>query len=118
MLRAACLLCTCFISSAQPGKVFDNLSLNSKMLNMERKFAVYHSPDYDNSQSAYPVIYLFHGVGDDDFLNEGNSLLHITMRKQNISHEFRIRDVVHSWQYWRAALPSVLEFVSMGFHQF
>ena len=56
--------------------------------------------------------------GDDDFLYEGNSLVHIAMRKKEIPHEFRIRDGVHSWTYWRASLPKVLEFVSMGFHQF
>ncbi len=56
--------------------------------------------------------------GDDDFLYEGNCLAHITMRKKEIPHEFRIRDGVHSWTYWRAALPVVLEYVSMSFHQF
>jgi len=56
--------------------------------------------------------------GDDDFLYEGNSLVHIAMRKKEIPHEFRIRDGVHSWVYWRASLPDVLEFVSMAFHQF
>jgi enterochelin esterase-like enzyme len=56
--------------------------------------------------------------GDDDFLFEGNSMVHIAMRKKEIPHEFRIRDGVHSWTYWRASLPKVLEFVSMSFHQF
>jgi enterochelin esterase-like enzyme len=56
--------------------------------------------------------------GDDDFLYEGNSLVHIAMRKKEIPHEFRIRDGVHSWTYWRASLPKVMEFVSMTFHQF
>jgi enterochelin esterase-like enzyme len=56
--------------------------------------------------------------GDDDFLYEGNCLAHIAMRKKEIPHEFRIRDGVHSWVYWRAALPDVLEYVSMAFHQF
>ena len=56
--------------------------------------------------------------GDDDFLYEGNSLVHIAMRKKEIPHEFRVRDGVHSWVYWRAALPTVLEYVSMAFHQF
>lgn len=55
--------------------------------------------------------------GDDDFLFEGNSLVHIAMRKKEIPHEFRIRDGVHGWIYWRVSLPSVLEFVSKGFHQ-
>jgi enterochelin esterase-like enzyme len=56
--------------------------------------------------------------GDDDFLFEGNSLVHIAMRKKEIPHEFRIRDGGHTWTYWRTALPVVLEFVSMSFHQF
>jgi enterochelin esterase-like enzyme len=56
--------------------------------------------------------------GDDDFLFEGNSLVHIALRKKEIPHEFRIRDGAHNWTYWRTALPEVLEFVSMGFHQY
>lgn len=55
--------------------------------------------------------------GDDDFLYEGNSLVHIAMRKKEIPHEFRIRDGGHTWSYWREALPVVLEFVSESFHQ-
>lgn len=55
--------------------------------------------------------------GDDDFLYEGNSLIHIAMRKRAIPHEFRIRDGGHSWSYWRSALPTVLSFVSDSFHQ-
>jgi enterochelin esterase-like enzyme len=273
----------CFFSFAQTGKVFDNLSLKSKILNMDRKYAIYLPPDYESSQRSYPVLYLLHGggddqtgwvqfgevlniadkainegkatpmiivmpdantstrgysnnatgtwryedfffqelmpfvektyrikgekkyravsglsmggdgtftyalhhpelfssacplsagtgpltladaktrltqnnasisdtaiasffkrqsvlalidampvdqkkavrwyidCGDDDFLFEGNSLVHIAMRKKEIPHEFRIRDGAHNWTYWRAALPTVLEFVSMSFHQF
>ena len=55
--------------------------------------------------------------GDDDFLYEGNCLIHIAMRKKDIPHEFRVRDGVHNWTYWRDALPKVLEFVSEEFHQ-
>lgn len=280
----AIIICLfCLISAAQTGKVYDNLSLKSKILNMERKYAVYLPPDYETSQRSYPVLYLLHGggddqtgwvqfgeihniadkaiiegkatpmivimpdantgqrgysnnatgswryedfffqelmpfvektyriksekryraiaglsmggdgsftyalhhpelfssacplsaatgplnledaktrlkrdnpnmadstisnfykrqsvlalveampaeqkkavrwyidCGDDDFLYEGNSLVHIAMRKKEIPHEFRIRDGAHNWSYWRYALPTVLEFVSMSFHQF
>ncbi len=55
--------------------------------------------------------------GDDDFLFEGNSLVHIAMRKKEIPHEYRVRDGSHRWSYWREALPEVLEFVSTGFHR-
>ena len=250
------------VGLAQSGKVFDNLSMPSKILKGDRKFAVYLPPDYETSQRSYPVLYLLHGggddqtgwvqfgevlnitdkairdgiatpmviimpdantgrrgyfnsmkgdwryedfffeeflpyvekkyrikgekkyravaglsmggggsfmyalhhpelfssacplsastgpitledarnqlkrdtvevsedkkkavrwyidCGDDDFLYEGNSLIHIAMRKKEIPHEFRIRDGVHSWVYWRTALPTVLEFVSQAFHQY
>lgn len=56
--------------------------------------------------------------GDDDFLYEGNSLIHIAMRKKEIPHEFRIRDGDHGWHYWRTALPKVLAFISKSFHQY
>ncbi len=56
--------------------------------------------------------------GDDDFLYEGNSLVHIAMTKKEIPHEYRVRDGGHSWTYWRESLPKVLEFVSEAFHQY
>ncbi|NNK74742.1 MAG: esterase family protein [Maribacter sp.] len=56
--------------------------------------------------------------GDDDFLYEGNSLVHIAMKKKEIPHEYRVREGRHSWTYWRESLPKVLEFVSQAFHQY
>ena len=55
--------------------------------------------------------------GDDDFLFEGNSLIHIAMTKKEIPHEYRVRDGAHNWTYWRESLPEVLRFVSDAFHQ-
>lgn len=278
------LVCFSITLSAQTGKVFDNLSMESKILNMERKYAIYLPPDYEASQRSYPVLYLLHGAGDDqtgwvqfgevlritdeaikngtatpmiivmpdantgkrgyfndmkeewryedfffgelmpyvekkyrikgekrfraiaglsmggggtfvyalhhpelfssacplsaatgpikqedartyyerwgetgasdeqveahykkysvlhlidqmpekdkkavrwfidcgddDFLYEGNSLAHIAMRKNNIPHEFRIRQGGHTWTYWRESLPVVLSFISDAFHQY
>lgn len=59
----------------------------------------------------------FIDCGDDDFLFEGNSLMHIKMRDKMINHEFRIRDGGHTWTYWRTSLPTVLSFISDHFHQ-
>jgi len=55
--------------------------------------------------------------GDDDFLYEGNSLVHIAMRKKDIPHEYRVREGGHTWTYWRESLPEVLKFISAAFHQ-
>ena len=48
----------------QTGKVIDELVLNSKILKGDRKFAVYLPPDYESSNRSYPVLYLLHGLGD------------------------------------------------------
>lgn len=55
--------------------------------------------------------------GDNDFLYEGNSLVHIALKKRGIPHEYRVRNGSHNWTYWRGSLPKVLAFVSEHFHQ-
>jgi len=59
----------------------------------------------------------YFSIGDDDFLYEGNSLVHIALRKKEVPHEFRINSGSHSWKYWRMELPNVLRFVTDTFHQ-
>ncbi|MDH6356872.1 alpha/beta hydrolase-fold protein [Parabacteroides sp. PF5-9] len=55
--------------------------------------------------------------GDDDFLYEGNSMMHILFKKREIPHEYRVKDGAHTWTYWRMELPLVLEFVAKSFMQ-
>lgn len=55
--------------------------------------------------------------GDDDFLSADNSRMHMLLLEKKIPHEFRMRDGGHSWEYWRTALPNVLEFVSQTFRR-
>ncbi|MDR0574185.1 MAG: esterase family protein [Tannerella sp.] len=56
--------------------------------------------------------------GDDDFLYEGNARMHIAFRKNEIPHEYRVKDGGHTWSYWRMELPLVLEFISKSFMQY
>ncbi|WP_209332059.1 alpha/beta hydrolase [Lunatimonas salinarum] len=70
-----------------------------------------------NSLDQMKSVRWYFDCGDDDFLYEGNSLVHIALRKKEVPHEFRIRDGGHTWGYWRSALPDVLAFVSEAFHQ-
>ena len=55
--------------------------------------------------------------GDDDFLFNGNSTLHIEMRKAGIPHEYRVRNGGHQWSYWRSGLETGLEYIGEGFHR-
>ena len=125
MKKLLSLLFILTISSAlmaQTGKVSDNLSMQlhgagddqtgwvqfGEVLNL-----IENIPD-----DLKKAVRWYIDCGDDDFLFEGNSLMHIAMRKKEIPHEFRIRDGAHNWTYWRVSLPKVIEFVSMSFHQF
>lgn len=92
------------ITDAEVAKYFSNLSATELIKNM---------PDDQKKAVRWYI-----DCGDDDFLYEGNCLAHIAMRKKDIPHEFRTRDGGHTWTYWRAALPEVLDFVSQGFHQY
>jgi enterochelin esterase-like enzyme len=70
-----------------------------------------------NDPEGMKSVKWYFDCGDDDFLYEGNSLIHIALKKKEIPHEFRIRDGAHNWTYWRESLPEVLGFVSETFHQ-
>jgi len=56
-------------------------------------------------------------VGDDDFLYRGNAALHVKMREIGLPHEYRVRDGVHSWRYWRTGLKEGLLFIGEDFHR-
>jgi enterochelin esterase-like enzyme len=59
------LTISCLTAMTQESKVSDNLTLKSKILNMDRKYAIYLPPGYETSTRSYPVLYLLHGGGDD-----------------------------------------------------
>lgn len=100
---------------AQTGKVMDALSLNSKILNGERKFAIYLPPDYETSQRSYPVLYLLHGGGDDQTgwvqfgevqnitdkaIREGRSTaMIIVMPDANTGRRGYFNDIKGDWRY-------------------
>ncbi|MEI6140646.1 MAG: alpha/beta hydrolase-fold protein [Mariniphaga sp.] len=92
------------VTEAQVSKYFSSLSALELVNNMPE----------DQKKSVRWYI----DCGDDDNLSIGNCLVHNSMLKYGIPHEFRIRDGAHNWTYWRDALPKVLEFVSMSFHQY
>lgn len=49
------------------GKVLENQSMPSKILNRAVHFAVYFPPDYQYSERRYPVVYLLHGYSDKEW---------------------------------------------------
>jgi enterochelin esterase-like enzyme len=63
------------VSSAQRGVAYSDRLLESKILNQKTHYSIYLPPDYETSTYEYPVLYLFHGGGDDwrDWLLRGQA---------------------------------------------
>jgi enterochelin esterase-like enzyme len=80
--------------------------------NLDAIYLIDNMPDDQKMQVRWYI-----DCGDGDFLYEGNSLIHIAMSKNEIPHEYRVRDGAHNWTYWRESLPEVLDFISDGFHR-
>src|SRR5687768_7949902 len=102
-------------SFSQGGKVYDNLSMPSKILKMDRKYAVYLPPGYETSERSYPVLYLLHGGGDDQTgwvqfgeveniadkaIREGKSTaMIIIMPDANTGQRGYFNDIKGEWRY-------------------
>lgn len=119
----------CPLSAYTGPLTLEDTQRNLKRGNGDQNFSQKEVADYFASHSAVELVNSmavdqvksvrwYIDCGDDDFLFEGNSLVHIAMKKRDIPHEYRVRDGVHSWTYWRESLPKVLEFVSQAFHQY
>lgn len=66
----------------------------------------------DNQKKA---VRFYLDCGDDDGLSVENAMVHVAMKKNNIPHEFRIRNGSHNWAYWREGLKEVLAFITESF---
>ncbi len=53
--------------------------------------------------------------GDDDFLTIGNAQLHISLTNKKVAHEFRMKDGIHSWTYWRMGVIDGLSFIGENY---
>jgi enterochelin esterase-like enzyme len=103
------------MASAQTGKVYDLLTMDSEILDMERKYAIYLPPDYESSERSYPVLYLLHGAGDDQTgwiqfgevlhiadkaILEGSATpMIIVMPDGNTKRRGYFNDVKNEWRY-------------------
>jgi enterochelin esterase-like enzyme len=55
--------------------------------------------------------------GDGDFLIRGNLKLAEGLVDRGVPYEFRIRDGVHDWTYWRTGIVDALRFIGVSFRQ-
>ena len=121
------LLLSPFMLLAQSGKVYDNLSLPSKILKGDRKFAIYLPPDYETSGRSYPVLYLLHGAGDDHtgwvqfgevlnitdkaIANGSSTAMIIVMPDANTGRRGYFNDIKGDWNYEDFFFKELMPFV-------
>ena len=96
--------------------------INLKMLKKETIYNYYSNHNAlsvikNQTDTNLKSVKWYIDCGDDDFLFEGNSMVHIALKKRGIPHEYRVRNGSHNWTYWRESLPKVLTFISDYFHQ-
>ena len=119
------------ILMAQTGKVYDNLTVPSKILKMDRKYAVYLPPDYENSQRSYPVLYLLHGAGDDqtgwvqfgevltiadEAIKSGSATaMVIIMPDANTGKRGYVNDVKGEWRYEDFFFQELMPYVEKNY---
>jgi len=51
---------------AQKGKIIEERTVKSSVLNRSVKYTIYLPADYETSERTYPVVYLLHGYTDDN----------------------------------------------------
>lgn len=53
-------------TQAQSGSIKESLKVKSTVLGKDVEYSLYLPPDYDKTTRRYPVLYLLHGMGDDE----------------------------------------------------
>jgi len=89
---------------------------NNEVSEYWKEYSPLHLLDNVNIDKLKSIRYYI-DCGDDDFLYQGNSALHVKMRNMGIPHEYRVRNGGHSWSYWRTGLFDGLRFISEKFHR-
>ncbi|MCY4158186.1 MAG: alpha/beta hydrolase-fold protein [Bacteroidetes bacterium] len=118
-------------SHAQHSTVHDQLTLQSEILDMERKFAVYLPPGYHTSERSYPALYLLHGSGDDQTgwvqfgevqhiadkaIREGKATpMVIIMPDANTGVRGYFNDVTNTWRYEDFFFEELIPYVEERF---
>lgn len=69
----------------------------------------------DSVKEQLRTVHWFIDCGDDDFLLNDTFEFYKKMRASHIHAELRVRNGVHNWEYWRAALRLSLPFASRNF---
>lgn len=103
--------------NSQWGSIFGGFGMTgqARITDYYKQLSPFHFLDQSNL-AKYSGLKILLDCGDDEeSLHIPNGTLHNLMRDLKFSHEFRVRNGGHSWQYWHGALSEALKFISYGF---
>lgn len=99
------------------GKLYgENLSGKARLTEHWYQHSPLHLAETMAPETLKSVRWYF-DCGDEDFLYEGNAIMHIILRQREIPHEYRVRDGTHNWTYWRTGIKEGLKFIGESFHR-
>ncbi len=80
-----------------------------------------HSPFHfflKNDLSKYKKVKYLLDCGDDEAqLSITNDELHSLMLEKGITHEYRMRNGAHNWDYWSASMDEAFKFIQLSFDE-
>jgi len=66
LLFFVCILLICNSLSASGLRIMESMVMHSRILNQDVKFSVCLPKNYYDTKQSFPVVYLLHGLGDDE----------------------------------------------------
>lgn len=66
LLLILCLTTLAFVYAGDDKRIIEGLSMQSTILGMEVKYSIVLPTDYFKTKKKFPVVYLLHGLGDDE----------------------------------------------------
>ncbi|MBR3406893.1 MAG: esterase family protein [Bacteroidales bacterium] len=94
----------------------------SKLVNTQKSVCEHSALDFlaradEATVEQLKTVKWFIDCGDDDYLLHQTLQLYPLMRQRGIKAELRVRNGIHNWEYWHAAVRTALPFASRNFYE-
>ena len=102
------------ISEAKPSKPGDKLYAVQKSVHDHSAIRFLEEADEATLEKLRSVAW-FIDCGDDDFLLDLNIKVYQLMRDKKVPAQLRVRNGIHTWEYWHYSIRTALPYASRNF---
>ena len=105
------------VFDGQWGPIFGGIGASGeqRLTNYFLQYSPFHFFAQPGDASQQGQRYFIDCGDDEESLSETNDALHVELRKLNISHEYRVKNGSHTWDYWHNALPEAFRYMGYAF---